>query len=724
MHQIRDVFEAAVDCSPGERTVFVERICGTDHELRSAVQRMLVADGYAEVPLDQPIAVAARTVAWPELLDLEGRRVGPYLIEQQIGIGGMGVVYRAKRADDVFHKQVAFKVVRAGARNEEVLRRFVQERHILGALEHPNIARLLDGGSTPEGLPYFVMEYVEGAPIDRYCDERKLNITERLQIFDSVCNAVHYAHQNLIVHRDLKPSNILVTEEGTVKLLDFGIAKPLRPSNSDDPTNCVTRAGLLVMTPEYACPEQIKGELITTTSDVYCLGVILYELLTGHRPYRIRGGKVLHRVARAICEQEPIRPSTVVTQIEERVWDDCPAVWITPEKVSSVREGRPDKLTRRLRGDLDHILLKSLRKEPSQRYGSVEQFSDDVRRHLARLPVLARKGSTVYQATRFIRRHGGVVAAGIALFAVLAAGIVVSSHEARIANKERRRAEREALAYRQQKSLADLYANNEIRERLRAEAHAARAESERIRAETQAAEARRRLLQNNRLVNSMAQTLKGAAKVSGEEQLRNFVFDTIGRELLHARPERTNDRDDNRALVRSQQLRSDSSSQAPAGWSVDQTMAGDFRIGTDDQIVHFGGKRSLFIRSIKAKPSGPVNVFQEFGADDYCGKRVRLAVFLRSIAVNSASLWIVFRTDEGDIKQRVQVSGTDTWKQWSLVVDVPGDVDWIRFGIAMEDSGTLWADDFTFGQVSASVPLTNKRVQPMNLGFQTPARMK
>jgi eukaryotic-like serine/threonine-protein kinase len=283
--QIRNLFEAVVERPPEGRGEFLAEACAGDEELRAEIEGLLAAHAH-----DTDLLTAPAIPAWnPQRL--EGRRIGPYAVLREIGHGGMGTVYLAARADRAFHKQVALKVVRAEAGSEEVLRRFQQECEILATLDHPNFARLLDGGSTLEGLPYFVMEYVAGEPIDTYCDRHKLNVAQRLELFRSVCAAVEYAHRKGIAHRDLKPGNILVTAEGTPKLLDFGIAKILR--DSENQTVYLTRSGLHLMTPEYASPEQVRGERITALTDVYSLGIILYELLTGHRPYRMRDRSML-----------------------------------------------------------------------------------------------------------------------------------------------------------------------------------------------------------------------------------------------------------------------------------------------------------------------------------------------------------------------------------------------------------------------------------------------
>ena len=371
-----------------------------------------------------------------------GRSIGSYRIISAIGHGGMGAVYLAVRDDDEFKKRVAIKLLRRGMATDDLVRRFRNERQILASIDHPNIAKLLDGGTTDEGLPYFLMEYVEGEPIDRYCDGHGLSVGERLELFRAVCAAVHFAHQNLVVHRDLKPGNILVTADGVVKLLDFGIAKLLRPELYADGAGA-TQLEERLLTPEYASPEQARGDVITTASDVYSLGVLLYELLTGHPPYRL-SGLSLHEVSRVIGEVDPRKPSTVIGEVEERAQADGTTTKVTPEFVSRTREGRPDKLRRRLVGDLDAIVMKAMRKEPQRRYGSAEQLSEDIRRHLDGLPVSARKGTLSYNAGKFVRRHRvGVVMAAASVVALIAFSAVLAVQSTRLA-RERDRAAREA----------------------------------------------------------------------------------------------------------------------------------------------------------------------------------------------------------------------------------------------------------------------------------------
>ena len=352
---------------------------------------------------------------------LEDRQIGPYRVLRELGRGGMGAVYLAVRGDDEVRKRVALKVLRRGMDTDAIVERFRHERQILASLEHPYISALLDGGTTPDGLPYFAMEFADGKPIDAYCEQHRLDTTARLELFRKICAAVQHAHQNLVIHCDIKPANVLVTAEGTPKLLDFGIAKLLSPGAGA--TLALTLDGSPLLTPEYASPEQVRGGAVTTATDVYSLGVLLYELLTGHRPYEL-ASRAPADIARAVCDAIPERPSTAVTRATGQ-----PAT------------GDPQRLRRRLAGDLDNIVLKALSKEPARRYASVDQFSEDIRRHLAGLPVLARRDTVGYRVAKFVRRNRAAVAAAALVVVALVAGIITTAWQAQIARRERARAE-------------------------------------------------------------------------------------------------------------------------------------------------------------------------------------------------------------------------------------------------------------------------------------------
>ncbi len=427
--QIRQILEQALDLAPDCRSDFLEKACAGNTAIRREVEALIAADERAGTAFMAGNAVDASAILTgpEEQASRTGTRIGPYLMVEEIGRGGMGTVYRAVRADHQYRKQVAIKVVRGGLGDEFRMRRFRAERQILANLDHANIARLLDGGATEDGRPYVVMEYVEGRPIDEYCDQRRLSLPERLKLFRTVCSAVAYAHQRLVVHRDIKPANILVTESGEAKLLDFGIAKMIDPEESGVEQ---TLTGMRLMTPEYASPEQVRGEQITTASDVYSLGVVLYRLLTGRRPYGSTG-RVSGDILQAVIDTEPEKPSASITRADT----------LTAESISDTRDEIPEKLQRRLKGDLDNIVLKALRKEPERRFASVDQFSEDIRRHLEGLPVIARPDTLFYRSSKFIRRHTAGVAAGIIALLTLMVGMVITVHETYVARAERAKAE-------------------------------------------------------------------------------------------------------------------------------------------------------------------------------------------------------------------------------------------------------------------------------------------
>ncbi|HTR22830.1 MAG TPA: serine/threonine-protein kinase [Terriglobales bacterium] len=428
--QVKNVLAAALEEPPDSRAAYLDRSCAGDDDLRREVERCLEHERELsprflnETALPRAFANALTNEALPWV----GRRIGSYQIIELIGVGGMGEVYRAFRADDQYRQDVALKIVRVGHDSSVIVSRFRNERQILASLEHPNIAHLVDGGTTDGGAPYLVMELIEGQPIADYCDSHKLSVSERLALFTEVCAAVQYAHQRLIVHRDIKPSNILVTPEGVPKLLDFGIAKVLGTDLLSQSTETLT--AFRALTPAYASPEQIRGEPVTTASDVYSLGVVLYELLTGCSPYAATTGAP-QELLRQIDEIEPGKPSTLFGGRSRGGGNGS----FTPEQASVARNSSPLKLRKRLKGDLDNIVLMALRKEPSRRYSSVEQFAEDIRRHLGNLPVMAGKVTAGYRVFKFIRRHRAGVTAAIAIAITLILGFAVALYEARIASR-------------------------------------------------------------------------------------------------------------------------------------------------------------------------------------------------------------------------------------------------------------------------------------------------
>jgi serine/threonine-protein kinase len=439
--RIDAIMDGALDLATELRDEYVRKECGDDRALLKQVQAMLGAGEVAGTFLENegPEMLGDMRDAVRKAVDqkedaLAGTHVGPYRLIRPIGHGGMGQVYLAMRDDASYTRYVAVKVIRRGMDTDEILKRFKMERRILASLAHQNIARLLDGGATEDGLSYFVMEYIEGQPIGEYCDAQKLPVRQRLELFRKVCDAVQFAHRNLIVHRDLKPSNILVTSDGTPKLLDFGIAKVLNP-NLAGYTMPMTNLDVRVMTPEYASPEQMRGDAVTTASDVYQLGILLYELLTGGRPHKTQG-RSRKEIEDLVLTAEPAKPSTAISGI-------------TGEEAGkrTHRDAKGDTavelLRKTLSGDLDRIVLMALRKEPDRRYASADLFQEDIRRYLEGMPVAAQADSVRYRARKFIQRHKVGVAASSALVILLIAVTVLAVRFALVTNEQ---SERIALA--------------------------------------------------------------------------------------------------------------------------------------------------------------------------------------------------------------------------------------------------------------------------------------
>lgn len=426
--KVKSILEKSLELTPNERSEFVEKSCGGDENLRAEVEELLKFEEPESDLLEQD-ATAAMLENDSTVKNLINQQIGHYKIIQELGIGGMGAVFLAERADGEFQQKVALKLIKRGMDSDAVLRRFITERQILASLEHPNIARLIDGGTTSEGLPFFVLEYVEGKTITTYADEKNLSLEERLNLFLEVCSAVSFAHQNLVIHRDLKPSNILITNDGKVKLLDFGIAKLLKAETDD----AVTATQMHVFTPEYASPEQVCGDKLTTATDVYSLGVILYELLTESRPYKTESRNI-SEIIKAVCETEPERPSVRISVSDLRKTEFGNKPTASDE---SKTNPKPQILNpKSLRGDLDNIILKALRKEPERRYSSVEQFAQDIRRHQAGLPVTASADTLSYRAAKFIKRNKISVAAAALILITLLGGLFATLYQR---NKAQRR---------------------------------------------------------------------------------------------------------------------------------------------------------------------------------------------------------------------------------------------------------------------------------------------
>jgi non-specific serine/threonine protein kinase/serine/threonine-protein kinase len=403
--RVKALFGDALERPPQERAAFLDAECADDGALRAEVAALLASHDTEDDFLARSALDAAADAMPDESTAFAGRRVGSYRLLREIGRGGMGTVYLAVRDDDAYRKQVAVKLIKRGMDTDAIVRRFRHERQILATLDHPHIARLLDGGSTDDGLPYFVMEYIDGEPLDAWWHARALPIVERLRLFHAVCGAVHFAHQNLVIHRDIKPGNILVTADGTPKLLDFGLARVLDAESAGAST--LAAGAHRAMTPEYASPEQVRGTTVSTLSDVYSLGVLLYELLTGRRPYDFPS-RSPDDIARVVCDVEPARPSTAA---------------------------------RRLPRDLDTVVAKAMHKDAARRYVSAEQLADDVRRFLEGRPVIARPDTWRYRGAKFVRRNALGVAAGALVALSLVGGLAATVWQARVARAERAVAE-------------------------------------------------------------------------------------------------------------------------------------------------------------------------------------------------------------------------------------------------------------------------------------------
>ncbi len=444
-----EIFDATLELEPDQRNAFIDDRCKDDHTVRNEVLALLASYEKTDHFLEPPV----RAAAFELLSDFThsgfiGQQIGSYTLTSLIATGGMGTVYLAEPIPPSNeNNNVAIKLIRRGMASPDILQRFHKECQTLAGLEHENIARQLEGGISDQGIPYLAMEYIDGLPIDQYCDNNNLSVQQRLELFRKVCSAVQYAHQNLIIHRDIKPSNILILQNGTPKLLDFGIAKLIQPTNTDI-TMTVTSTGLQMITPQYASPEVIRQMPASTAMDVYSLGLLLYELLTGRRAYNIKH-QLPHEIERLICETDPPAPSSIVTQAYEFYRSDGTTRKLTAEDISLIRRLNPFDLRRVLRGDLDTVILKALHKDPKRRYPTVEQLSQDIERFLSGFGVLAQKDSLGYRAQKFIKRNKALALASLIIFISLIGGITGTTWGLFQAKHEAARARKEAVKAQQ-----------------------------------------------------------------------------------------------------------------------------------------------------------------------------------------------------------------------------------------------------------------------------------
>jgi serine/threonine protein kinase len=404
---IEEIFQGALERPPADRHNFVSGACGDDSELRHEVESLLANESDAGTVLDFVVARDLRRMMEDTVSSEVGLRLGPYRLVRELDSGGMGVVYLGVRADDQYFQIVAIKLIRKGLETPLLVQRFRAERQILASLSHPNIGTILDGGETPDGRPYIVMEYVEGRPITLASENSGQSTRQRVDLFRSVCSAVHYAHQKLVIHRDIKPSNVLVTPDGVVKLIDFGVSKPVQPELMPllFPE---TLDGQRLLTPDYASPEQLEGKELTTATDIYSLGVLLFELLTGSRPYSLNGVSPA-TAERIVCHEQVGKPSSV--------------------------RGLSEQTRRELEGDLDNIVLKAMEKDPSRRYQSAQHFEEDLSRFLQGRPVVAREPTPIYRLGKFIQRHTAAVMMGVTIAVVIGAALLFHQRQSRMADR-------------------------------------------------------------------------------------------------------------------------------------------------------------------------------------------------------------------------------------------------------------------------------------------------
>jgi serine/threonine protein kinase len=697
LRNARRVFDM-VHGAPAElRQAILDSECGREGVQRELVESLFLADHIAGPSLGIPLDIGKLVTQndFPEA----GLTFGSYRILRELGAGGMGTVYLASRVADGNEQLYALKVLKWFS--WDVLQRFDRERVILARLLHPNIARLFETGSAPGGTPYFVMEYVEGLPIQQYCSKNALSVQARLGLFRQICLAVGYLHQNLVIHRDIKPSNVLVTDGGVVKLVDFGIAKLLQPDGVMAAPG-FTNTGL--MTPDYASPEQVRGGPTTTLTDVYSLGALLYELLTEIKPFNAQEVE-LHDLLRRICEDEADRPSVAVSS--QKQWDAA----------------KRRSLSRQLSGELDNIILTSMQKDPSRRYASVEQLDADVERYLIGMPVRAQGDSPAYRAKKFFLRNRTSVLAALAIFLSLVIGITTAGIEARNADRARTAAEQNAREADRQRTMA-------IQERRAADQQRAEANRQRIRAEQQAAatlaertKAVRRLQAFQRLGHRVLDLYAASANVSQVKDIYPFIADDARAFLAGMQQEGalsahlTGLFDEISTVAHSLQLAADSTWHVPYGWEASETKPHEYLVGVDRRSFR-NKDSSLFVHSLVAEPTGSVEVAQILKAAAYRNKRVRLSGFLKTTQVKAGAAGL--GCDCGGLSEeafpRIDLSGASAWKGFTLVMDIPADAQSVKFWLRMSGSGTLWAARFNFETVDLSVPVTS-RSEPQNMDF-------
>lgn len=669
--QVKAIFDGAVECSSSSRMAYIRERCGNDEELRREVESLLASDAPTGSFLDNRFletSASTSSEANQALSHLGGDSFGPYVPVRVIGEGGMGIVYLARQQQPI-RREVALKVVKFGMDSREVLGRFEIERQTLALMDHPNVARVIDAGTSERGRSYFVMEYVEGVPITQYCDEKALTTRERLQLFIPVCNALQHAHQKGIIHRDVKPSNVLVAEiDGRPhpKVIDFGVARATEQCSME--REAFTFSGQLIGTPEYMSPEQasLNSQNIDTGTDVYSLGVLLYELLVGVLPLDIKAMRkmALGEVLRAIRETPAPKPTAKITEMGSAA-----------EKLALQRSTNPVRLKRELAGDLDSIVMKAIDKDRRCRYASASEFATDIERSLRSEPVMAHAPDLRYRAGRFVRRHLWAVLLASSVTLALVCGIVFTTWQAAVAREERGRANERT---RQLYSLAVSFLD-EIDEQVK-----------RVLESPQDPDVNKKMAGlRNSLIGRAIEILNSLAQPREQPYgLSRY----ISRSYVSSYPAIT--------------------SRLPSAWFSSGYSPQLYEMGVDRSVFH-GGKASGFIASKATAQSGDwATLMQRIKADAYRGRRVRLSSFIKTDSVGEgAHFWLRVDAVGGirafDAMEKTPIRGTTDWRKYELVLDVPDDSISISYGLLlMGPLGKAWLDDLNLDVVTGQVPIT------------------
>ena len=688
---VKDIFDCALEHSPESRLAYIRERCGDDEELRCEVESLLSSDDETGSLLDNPlletVADAVAAFRYSDQSTPPDDSFGPYVPMRILGEGGMGTVYLALQQEPI-RREVALKVVKLGVNGRQVLERFEIERKALAMMDHPNIARVFDAGTSGSGRPYFVMEYVDGVAITQYCDRKSLGTRERLELFVQVCQALQHAHRKGIIHRDVKPSNILVAEvdgRPTPKVIDFGIARATE--QRDVERESFTLAGQILGTPEYMSPEQanLDSRDIDTGTDVYSLGVVLYELLVGALPLDVRAMRklALAEILRAIRETPVPKPTVRITQMGAAA-----------EELARRRGAGPGQLKRELSGDLDWIVMKAIEKDRHCRYGSASEFAADIERYLKNEPVLAGEPGRIYRARKFVRRHKLTVGTTALVAASLVIGIVMSTWQAEVARMQQHRAE---LRSQEVRSIAlcmldEIYTGvGELSEISPSE----------------------KLATANRVRGLLTRVASEALQTLGDPSEQPYGLSRYLTKLYTS-------------------SHSHSTPTLPSDWFAAGYSPQVYEMGTDRSVFHGGSVSGYIASRINAEAGDWAALMQRLRAENYRGRRVRLSAFIRSLnIIEGAHLWLRADGVDGlrafDGMRERPIQGTTDWRQYAVVLDIPEDSDSLSFGLLLIGAnGKAWIDDVSLEVVTEQVPTTSRSQytaaavlnRPSNLGFE------